>query len=547
MHERSIFQLKFQRNGLALPSRLPPEVLGTIFGFAVATQNGGGRPSSWFNFSYVCRLWRNVALAVPSIWCSIPLHCQQWATAMLERSKSADLILDFNFAAVSSTSPRGQFMKNVLENHTSRIRELSLRGLSSSTLSTLLHDIRPSSFRLRSLKLVCGYNHANPSFPISIMANSEGLLDLDVEKCGIAWFSMPLTGLTSLKMASNPTRPLWSEFMEALGGMPSLETLEIRDSLPLAGELCRRTSNPIKLTKLRRLDLDSTTDINEVLNVLSYIVVPQVASIKIRGRSTPHNTSLSLISDSASSLSRFMSEMISEDNHPVFYQELDAISSYSQLELKAWRSDNKSDRVWRTPDLEISISYLSHSSEKVLQEFIKRLPLSKLKSLGLKADACNETTLLECFGNLQQLGSVTLHGCVTRSFLQMLIVKKGKGRDRKSYYKVTCPALRSLKIMRATLSPDHEDGFSFEELEDCLMERCHRNAELRKLILSGCVDLFEEDVDLLREVVVDVDWDQWEEEYKPEVSDEDDEDMYSSDYFDDDYFDDGYDDHYFPF
>ena len=88
--------------------------------------------------------------------------------------------------------------------------------------------------------------------------------------------------------------------------------------------------------------------------------------------------------------------------------------------------------------------------------------------------------------------------------------KKGKGRDRKSYYKVTCPALQSFKILDVIFSPDHEDGFSFEELEDCLVERYNRNAaanaELRKLILSGCVNLFKEDVDLLREVVVDIDW-----------------------------------------
>jgi len=46
-----------------------------------------------FNFSYVCQLWRNVALAVPGIWCFIPLRYQQWATAMLERSRSAVLVL----------------------------------------------------------------------------------------------------------------------------------------------------------------------------------------------------------------------------------------------------------------------------------------------------------------------------------------------------------------------------------------------------------------------------------------------------------------------
>jgi len=54
--------------------------------------------------------------------------------------------------------------------------------------------------------------------------------------------------------------------------------------------------------------------------------------------------------------------------------------------------------------------------------------------------------------------------------------------------------------MDTIFSPDHEDGFSCEGPEDCLMGRYNCNAELYKLILPDCVNLFqvfEEDVDLL--------------------------------------------------
>jgi len=154
---------------------------------------------------------------------------------------------------------------------------------------------------------------------------------------------------------------------------------------------------------------------NEVLNC---IVVPQMASIKIfGGNSTPQNTSLSLVSGLASSLSAFISYVISEDNHPMFYQELNAISTSHELELTRWRSDCRSDRIRRTssPDLDLSIYNLFHSSGKVLQEFSKRLPLSKLKSLGLTVKVCKDV-LVECFGDLQQLQSITLKGSVTRGF-----------------------------------------------------------------------------------------------------------------------------------
>ena len=531
LYERSILELKYQRNELASVSRLPPEVLGTIFVFASAAARYG-QPSSWFNFSYVCQLWRNVALTTPNIWCFIPLH-QQWATTMLERSKTADLILDLNLADTSFTLPRVQFIKNSLDNHTSRIRELSVAGVSSSTLSILLHDLQPSSLRLRSLRLIGIYEDCL-DFPASILANSEGLWDMDLVRCNIAWCSMPLTGLTSLKMSYNSTRPLWLDFITALGDMASLATLEMRDSLPLADKLHRRTSNPIKLTKLRELNLGSTRDIREVLNVFSSIVVPQVATIKAGGGvdGTSKNVP-SFLSDFSSSFSAFISEMSSEHSEAVFYQTLVVESTYNDLDLEAWKDDVKPEARYITPaNLDLSIHRLPYP-EKMLHECTKHFPLSRLKTLYLSIDI-SQVVLRECFGNLPQLRNVTVSGKATLAFIRALIHKsRGHNRRPKVYYGVTFPALESLKITEAIFSPDHEGGFTFEELQDCLMERCNRNAEVRKLTLYDCFCLYERDVDLIREIVVDVDWDEQEDEYISEDEDEDDdEDMYS-DYYSD--------------
>ena len=81
---------------------------------------------------------------------------------------------------------------------------------------------------------------------------------------------------------------------------------------------------------------------------------------------------------------------------------------------------------------------------------------------------------------------------------------RGKERDRKSYYtKVTCPTLQSLEILDAEFYANYEVG----KLQDCLMERCNRKAELRKLMLFNRINLCEEDVNRLRGIVVDVDQD----------------------------------------
>ena len=39
---------------------------------------------------------------------------------------------------------------------------------------------------------------------------------------------------------------------------------------------------------------------------------------------------------------------------------------------------------------------------------------------------------------------------------------------------------------------------------------------LGKLILSDCFGLYEDDVNILREIVADVEWDEWEQEYESE-------------------------------
>jgi hypothetical protein len=52
------------------------------------------------------------------------------------------------------------------------------------------------------------------------------------------------------------------------------------------------------------------------------------------------------------------------------------------------------------------------------------------------------------------------------------------------------------------------------------MTRCHWNTGLQELYLRKCDYLYPDDVDLLKEIVVDVDWD--------EIDDDDDDDEHHS-------------------
>ncbi len=334
--EQSIVQLKSKRNELAPISRLPHEIFGTIFTFIVAA---AGRPygpyqarqvAASVNFSYVCQLWRSVALNTPNIWCSIPFCNRQWANTMLERSRTLDLVADEDFTYASDISLHVLLMKEILNNHTARIRGLRLTGVSSSTLPVLLGDLQPCSLRLRTLRLTGDCCGTSPVFPTGLISNSEIIWDLDVTNCGIAWFSLRFAGLISLRIHKTPNRPCWTDFVTALQSMPTLEIFDMEDSLPISRGVYPGGASPqtIRLMHLQKLSLCSTTSMREISNILSLIIVPQTANLKFR--CTIDTTSRDAVKDVVdslsgfdSSLSIFFSEMNSGQMEKLSYQQLD--------------------------------------------------------------------------------------------------------------------------------------------------------------------------------------------------------------------------------
>jgi len=63
---------------------------------------------------------------------------------------------------------------------------------------------------------------------------------------------------------------------------------------------------------------------------------------------------------------------------------------------------------------------------------------------------------------------------------------------------VTFPQLQKLEISGRRI-----EGEEIRALQDCLIERCERNAPIQALTIQPGVDVAKEDVALLREIVVD--------------------------------------------
>jgi len=64
------------------------------------------------------------------------------------------------------------------------------------------------------------------------------------------------------------------------------------------------------------------------------------------------------------------------------------------------------------------------------------------------------------------------------------------------------------------------DSISVDGLMDILMERYERNAGIQALQLEDCHNILEDDVESLREIVVDVDWDGIEQGFSDEYDSE---------------------------
>ena len=492
-----IRRLNSNRNELALISKLPPELLGRIFAFVGASDTHPyGIPDTspdWWNITYVSQKWRNIALDTPHLWSSPVFYYPTWAKVMLERSKMVDLVVDADCGRIVDPA----LMKEVFNNHAGRIKEISLRDLTSSFLSSILEGVQPSSLHLRSLHL-SNVNWASaddlelPLFPAHLVVHPDGLQQVEIERCSFDWYAQPHHLLTRLVIYDTRNRPLLSEFVTALSSMPDLETLEMISSLPSATGAVKLDLK-VHLPKLSLLRLSSTENLFEILNVLNLLIVPYTTTVYISGdESTP--LPLTRLSDIGLPFGLFFSCMTGSHKKMSFVRLRLHFANGDGINLSAWRNDQF------TPDLSLSLNHPSYETSQFFDEILPRLHLFDLQTLMIDVDF-GQGAIRRHFGRSSNIQYVELGSeDAVSEFLDVLTYKpEGYEHLESAYHSVTFPALQSLKFDRLS--------FDLVVVLDCLMERYERGAELRKLILQNCYCVDEDEVRSLREIVDDVEWD----------------------------------------
>lgn len=573
-HQISISALRSQRNALAPISRLPPEIFCNIFLFAKAGQ--GGQPLKWIKLSHVSRHWRNIAVNSPNLWVDLPVKHLRWVEEMLSRSKNASIIIEASLGTTDNVLPPG--LELALK-HSSRVKDLSFR-LDADNLTVwdqILKHLPVSVPQLESFSIVrmdeddeedkefpFRAGSLDPiSIPEHVLCKTERLRHLELTNCDINWSSHShlFQSLTHLKLHTLPktSRPTGQQFLDALNGMPHLEFLDLQNALPIqTRKQVSWASGQIHFTSLRALNICSTD--TEIEPFFSCVTFPQTAAVKVVVVSTINTqatTRKSTYSANSSSIILSLARSYSNPSSAKTFKAIvllnpdDEFGVQLKLFAEALTTEQMALYDMFSPHLELVFLYSDLNSAKqavanvITDIFGGAIPLLHVSQVCLHGTVpgFEAKMMAKTIGALPLVRSIMATNDASRPLLNAAqLIPAVHSRSKKASKTLYFRSLRSLCLYDPTFidpvlnHPDAEN-ITLGMLQDFLICRYEYGVEIRQLTLRHCHGLEREDVDLLAEIVVDVDWD---EEMAP--TDDEDEDEDEDRYHDSDY--DSYDDYY---
>jgi hypothetical protein len=267
-HERAIIRLKRARNSLLnVSTRLPPEVLGSIFRWNVIPDGDfGGLSMVLYNFLLVCHHWFQVASATPGLWSFWGNSVEDW-TRRHARCRTAPL--DLVLAAGYTSCDLDDTLRDALRDRAARdtIRRVHLKGINTrGLLNPIISSIIVEGEESRSISVESFIlrNGGEPSVDISGFLSRyqfPKLYRLELSRCSISSWDLlksRITSLTTLSLAATEPSPLptLSQMLSILSANPNLQCLLLfHGSVPHAGS--DRSSSQVQLRHLKRLRLAS--------------------------------------------------------------------------------------------------------------------------------------------------------------------------------------------------------------------------------------------------------------------------------------------------
>ncbi|KAI0281206.1 hypothetical protein BGY98DRAFT_1094968 [Russula aff. rugulosa BPL654] len=279
--EASIRALKSRHNELAPISRLPSEVLATIFSFlSIFAWNEGSSVLAWTYVARVCCRWRETTLNHPRLWSHINLTklTPVGIVEIFSRTKTAPLNLNLEVTFYKWNMEHYEALARQLEAHISHTRHLKLSGYCLSIVIKRL--VLPTPI-LESISL-SHYGTSNLTIPDNLFnCTAPSLTSLKLNKCDISWKSPLLKRLRILEILelSSNARPELNDWLDALNEMSQLKDFSLRSATPVAPLLDPPMSRTVTLPSLTYFHIKASA--KDCALALAHLVLPTLARLHV--------------------------------------------------------------------------------------------------------------------------------------------------------------------------------------------------------------------------------------------------------------------------
>ncbi|KAF8066005.1 hypothetical protein FPV67DRAFT_122629 [Lyophyllum atratum] len=492
---------KRRLNALALVSRLPPEILGTIFKHVASGATKRAR-LGWICVSHVCSYWRSAALDCPDLWSDIPFTHLSWAAEMVQRSKMAPLRVAVAFRRNSDTGKisqrKAQAVHSVLSQvltQTSRIKELSISQSvhwSHTVFMELIELLDAPAPLLEKFDISFGAKDPGGRLPDGLLASPSRLIHLRLSRCGITWQGLVFSNLKTLRILNIPNamHPTMNQFLTALSEMPSLEILVFCSSFAPPDIAHTASQTTATLPCLRSLQVDS--DFGECAVLLDCLTYPKNIQVQVKCR--VFNSDIQSASR-PSLIRRLAAKLIDGIDGQI------RSLAVKECRIKCWRSPNV---VLDDPEISPTFSVQLGIFSTLAEEFLNLLPIDRLSALEVMDTNLSHATWLN-LGRLSQLQTLRVGSQTETAVLDTLShgisCFAGESAGVEQPVVMNDPMFSALSNLIITYWTF--DGLStiagpslMVKLAECLELRNDAGLRLHYLRVEDCPYIDEEDIDM---------------------------------------------------
>ena len=496
--------LMTRRNQQTFIGRIPNEILSLVF---VAFVGGHDclRASVcgpyWFQLTQVCRRWRQVALCDPSLWTHISSQYGNHITEMLQLSKQLPLKVDIVVTYGRTFMVNG--LSKILE-EAARIHTLCLSVPSAVILQSAVDLMVQPAGILDTLELEVSSSLDTWLLPNELFAAKiPRLRRLHLHNCGIRWDSPLLTNLTDVAIrlpeyGERVERFSLSVVIGRLRDMPTLRVLRLEYCVISILDGDAASGEPIEPLELPLLEgLHLSDEILTVTSVLGLVRVPCSASISlVCGSSVAEIVDIARLYGTLGRANGGYRETL------IRTLCIDRGYDDSGIRFVAYTTECRPSAVMRNTedaDLVVDISWeAEYGGSSLLVNLCRSAHLGGVRELYIfDVDPIADYLWVDVARQMEHLHSIHVRG---QGFHGIVGAFRLGAMDQDK--NIFMPRVSKLVAERVAF-----DGDTVGALAQSLRGRVDIGCSVGYVAIKCCVGIDQEDIEMLRAIVTEVEWD----------------------------------------